>query len=640
MEMRAPAVPLITVDPYFSIWSMADQLTDDETRHWTGKPNTIEGIAFIDGKRYAFIGRPEGLPALRQTGLLIDALSTIYTFEGGGVRLTVDFTTPLLPQDLDVFARPVTYLAVQAASLDGVAHTVSIAIRASEELCLNEKGQMPVVTAEAEIAPGVVSMRMGSQGQPILGVADDDVRIDWGYFYLSVKGTDAAVKAETSNAAGRMEFLTAMVSLDTQAGERALFTFAYDDIQSLIYFHEPRPAYWKRDGATIEQVIAAAYEEYDALREACRLFSEQLREDAERAGGEKYADLLTLAWRQVMAAHKLTTDPEGNILFISKECFSNGCAATVDISYPSMPLFLLYNPELVKGMVRPIFRYLEEGTWPYEYAPHDPGRYPHLNGQWYSYGTDPTYQMPVEECGNMLLLVAAVCLAEKDATFAKPYLPQLKIWADYLVRHGADPENQNCTDDFAGHLAHNCNLSLKAICAIGAFSLLYTLLGEEEEAKRYRAIAQGMAAQWAVMADNGDGSFRLAFDQPGSYSMKYNMIWDKALGLNLFPRYVMCSEFASYRHRQCKYGVPLDNRADYTKSDWLVWTACMAPTKEEFEEFIEPLWAAYHYSPSRVPMTDWYSAVTSLQVSFQHRSVQGGLFMKLLCDSGLCRLDG
>ena len=161
MELRAPAVPLITVDPYFSVWSMADRLTDDETKHWTGKPNTIEGVAEIDGKAYAFIGRPAGLPALAQTGLEIDALSTVYTFEGAGVRLTADFTTPLLAQNLDLMARPLTYLSLRAEALDGAAHTVAVTVRVSEEICLNERGQMPVVTAEVEAAPGVACMRMG-----------------------------------------------------------------------------------------------------------------------------------------------------------------------------------------------------------------------------------------------------------------------------------------------------------------------------------------------------------------------------------------------------------------------------------------------------------------------------------------------
>ena len=140
MKLRAPAVPLITVDPYFSVWSMADRLTDDETRHWTGKPNTIEGKAVIDGTPYAFLGRPEGLPVMTQTNLEIDALTTAYTFEEANVRLTAEFTTPLLPQDLELLSRPLTYLSLRIASLDGAAHTAELQVRASEELCLNEKG--------------------------------------------------------------------------------------------------------------------------------------------------------------------------------------------------------------------------------------------------------------------------------------------------------------------------------------------------------------------------------------------------------------------------------------------------------------------------------------------------------------------
>ena len=80
---------------------------------------------------------------------------------------------------------------------------------------------------------------------------------------------------------------------------------------------------------------------------------------AENAGGEKYAELLELSYRQLIAAHKLAVDTEGQIIFISKECLSNGCAATVDVTYPSAPFFMLYSPELLKGMLRPIFKYAE-----------------------------------------------------------------------------------------------------------------------------------------------------------------------------------------------------------------------------------------------------------------------------------------
>ena len=144
------------------------------------------------------------------------------------------------------------------------------------------------------------------------------------------------------------------------------------------------------------------------------------------------------------------------------------------------------------------------------------------------------------------------------------------------------------------------------------------------------AIASDMAKSWVSRAANSDGSFRLAFDKPDSFSMKYNMIWDKLWKTELFPPCVMYSEFSSCKKHINAYGMPLDNRKTYTKSDWLVWTASFAPTKEEFKEFISPLWRAYNETPSRCPMTDWYDTVTSQVIGFRARTVQGGLFIKFL----------
>jgi len=365
--------------------------------------------------------------------------------------------------------------------------------------------------------------------------------------------------------------------------------------------------------------------------------SPNLKKEAVLTGGEKYAELLTLALRQSVAAHKLVLDEDGQVLFISKECFSNGCAATVDVSYPSIPLYLIYNTELVKGMMRPIFRFASSDLWPFDFAPHDCGRYPILNGQKYSNRINPKNQMPIEECGNMLIMASAVAAVDKDPSFAREYRNLLDKWADYLVDKGVDPENQLCTDDFAGHLAHNCNLSLKAIVALGAYARVCAMMGDNSAGKRYGEAAKAMAQEWVKMADNGDGSYRLAFDQPDTFSMKYNLVWDKIFGLGLFPDDVRRSEVASYLDRINPYGLPLDNRADYTKSDWILWTATLADDQDTFLKLTDPLWLAYHKSPSRVPMTDWYSTITSLQISFQNRTVIGGLFIKLLAESGICR---
>ena len=149
----------------------------------------------------------------------------------------------------------------------------------------------------------------------------------------------------------------------------------------------------------------------------------------------------------------------------------------------------------------------------------------------------------------------------------------------------------------------------------------------------------GMAAAWIVNARDDENVYRLAFDRPGTWSMKYNAVWAKIFGTGVFPEHAFSAEIASHLAKHMNpYGLPLDNRAAYTKSDWLLWTATMADTEEQFDAFVASLWKAYNESGSRVPLTDWYFTDTALQRGFQNRTVQGGLFIRLLLDSGKCRV--
>lgn len=625
MKLRAPCVPLITIDPYFSVWSQDTVLNISRTVHWTGKDNHILGTVTVDGREYTFFGYHRDKHKLNQVSLDIDALSTTAVFENDEIILKAVFTSPVIADDYRLLTRPVSYLAVSYSSKDGKKHDVKINIGASEELCLDKAWQNDVITEEVSVGP-VKGMKMGNTEQKPLNRCGDDLRIDWGYFYLMADSE----KAETCVFE---EWGKTMVNVSSEMteNEKVLFLFAYDDIESIEYFGQHLRSWWNKDGQTILEAVSEAAAEYDEVMIRCNAFSQKLYEDAEKAGGEKYAELLSLAYRQVIAGHKLVLAENGEILYISKECFSNGCAATVDVSYPSIPMFLIYNPELVKGMMRPVFRYAKSEAWIFDFAPHDVGCYPLVNGQ--VYGENALkWQMPVEECGNMLVMAANVAIAEGNADFASEHIELLRKWCDYLIEYGADPGHQLCTDDFAGHLAHNCNLSLKAVMGLRGMAIIEDMLGDKEQSEFYLNEAVKMAENWMNTALNADGTSNLAFDQPNTYSMKYNMVWDKVWGTNLFTQEFMDAEIADNMKRFNKYGMPLDCRADYTKSDWLVWVASMSSSKDVFEKYIEPLWNAYNESDSRVPMTDWYDTISGKTVSFQHRTVQGGLFMRMLMD--------
>lgn len=619
MKMRMPMIPLIIADPYFSVWCK-DRLCGEVPEHWTNSSDTILGTIIVDGEEYCFWGKSD-IPYLEQKSVDVDALSTTFVLSNDKISLTARFTSPLIATDLYLASRPVSYLHLSYESVDGKSHEVKVKISVTEELCLNKAGESRALAEKVSLS-GISAIRMGNGKQDALWRSGDNVRIDWGYFYLGVKG-NAEVGTEVVD--GKYAVYARAV-LDGGL----TYLFAYDDIYGIEYFKKPLSAYYKTIDKTIERSIEVAGDTYEEIVDRCDKFSAELKSVAEEKGGEKYAELLTLAYRQVMGAHKLVVDEDGNNLYISKECFSNGCGATVDLTYPSAPMYLYYNTELLKGMLRPIFRYASSPEWKFDFAPHDVGQYPLINGQVYC-NNELRGQMPVEECGNVIIVVDAICRRDGDYSFAKENFSLLNKWYDYLVKYGEDPGEQLCTDDFAGHMSHNCNLSLKAIMGIVGFSDILDAMGDKVGSKRALEIARQYTESFLLRAKNSDGSYKLAYDREGSFSLKYNCIWDKVWKTDIFPREFYDGEVSRYLKECLPYGVPLDSRAKYTKSDWLIWAASMADRKG-FETIVEKLWSAYDVMHSRVPMTDWYNADIAQQRGFQNRSVQGGLFIKLLID--------
>ncbi|MDR2472408.1 MAG: DUF4965 domain-containing protein [Tannerella sp.] len=576
-----------------------------------------------------------------QTSVDVQATQTRYTFTCGAVDLQLTFTAPLLMNDLDLISRPVNYLTYEVTANDTQSHDVEIFLDASPAWALDKvKNQQS--TSSVYENNGMIYTKIGSKEQKILGKRGDNVRIDWGYFYLCADKNGSTYATGDINAvrkqfaeSGAIKNAASEADNSHVAIARALgkvsgkpttghFMLAYDDMYSIQYFKENLRPYWNRKGdKTIEALIVQANNDYSKIKYACNKFDNQLITDAAKAGGKEYSELCALAYRQSISAHKLVEAPNGDLLFLSKENFSNGSIGTVDVTYPSAPLFLLYNTELAKGLLNHIFYYSESGKWTKPFAAHDVGTYPLANGQ--TYGGD----MPVEESGNMLILTAAIAAREGNAAYAEKHWKTLTIWTDYLVEKGLDPENQLCTDDFAGHFAHNANLSVKAILGIASYGYLAAKIGKKDVAEKYTAQARSMAAEWTKMAADGD-HFRLTFDQSGTWSQKYNLVWDKLLKLNIFPASIAEKEIPYYLTKQNKYGLPLDNRKNYTKSDWIIWTATLAPDIETFKKFITPQYRFYNETTDRVPMSDWYNTDRTTHVGFRARSVVGGYFIKML----------
>ena len=640
---RYPAVPIMTSDPYFSVWSCNDLPADGDTRHWTGERKRLKISVMTADREFRLLGSGEESKA-EVTGCTVEPLSTKYTYQIGSGETELTFYTPLLLDDLDLLSTPVTMIRIRT----DIPNT-HIQILWHDDICYNGLTPPPMNGVE-EQCEGLYSAMMGKQKQSVLGHSGDRICIDWGYAWM-LSDTPVHFERDTGHTVLKLE-------ADIKNGELWAL-LAYDDVVSIDYFGYPAKAWYAREGKTLPQAMREIWQERENIAERCDSFGKSLLKQARSIGGEDYGMLVCASYRQAIAAHKLIADAQGEPVFLSKENNSNGCIGTVDVSYPSVPLFLMYNPELVRAMCRPILHFARCPVWKYEYAPHDVGRYPHATGQVYSLkkhdscgplcesngpdGVHPPYylfsenadvytekrQMPIEECGNMLLMLAAAVKADGNDALVRKADDLLCKWVNYLAQYGEDPGEQLCTDDFAGHLAHNVNLAIKAACAVAAYSYLCGKEGRQEDAKKWKKKAKHMADFIVKNANRSDHTSLTLDGDASTWSLKYNAVWDLLFDFGLFEPDWYRREIEWYLTKERMYGIPLDSRKSYTKSDWLLWTAAMSDRKH-FHHFCAPVARYLRETQSRVPFSDWYETENGRSVSFIARSVQGGIFMPLL----------
>ncbi|MFF6956804.1 glutaminase domain-containing protein [Streptomyces sp. NPDC008317] len=662
--LRPPAVPLAVRSPYLSTWLPADNLAGTWPAFWTGHVTALCGLARIDGAAYVFLGNPAlpGGPALttmQQVSLQLTATRSIYQLSGGGVTLTVTFFSPVDVGDLQRQCVPLSYVTVRAASNDGRSHTVDVHLDASGEWVHNNvatpitwdrttTGRMTVLSAEPA-TPGVLqeSGDQASWGRLVLATAT-------GGAVTHQIGQDTVVRA-ASAATGRLDG-----SVDT-AKPRAIndrwpvlglnrdfgtvdsgtpsaeFTVVLGHVRTPAVTHlgaQLQPwwtHYWSSWTAMVDWFDA----DRGAALTAATALDQKIHDDAVTAAGggstgDHYAAVCALALRQAVAGTELV-DRDGGPWAFLKEISSNGDMSTVDVIYPAFPAYLYLSPAYLRLVLEPLFHYVEHGGWSQDFAPHDLGTYPNAFGR--ADGNEES--MPVEESANMLIMVAAIVqrLPTADgASYAAAHYAVLRRWAEYLVANTLDPGYQNQTDDFTGFIAHSANLALKGMVGIGAMGVIAAATGNTADAARYRSVSRGYLSQWTTLAQDSSGThLKLAYDQDGTWSLKYNGFPDRLLGLDLVPVGFAEQEANWYASHAGTYGIELDPRNDYTKADWELWTAAWLADRPGVRDLlVNGVYAYADTTRMRVPFSDWYTVASAAQRGFQARPVVGGALALLL----------
>lgn len=655
---RPPAVPLITSDPYLSVWSESNNLNGSNTVSWTGETQALVSLIRVDGVTYRLMGDdPSTLAAFPQTSVQVLPTRSIYTFSNGHVAVTMTFMQPALPTDLSAYSLPLSYITWDVHSVDGLTHSVQIYDSTSSELAVNATSQL--VTWQRGVAGGLTTLDIGTTTQDYFDPSGDQVNIDWGYAYA------AAPAAQSSSSIGydtteitTFETTGALTNTDDPDVPRAVtnrqpvmafaFNFgtvgaatveryvivAYNEVYSVDYFGEDLTPYWARNGTTVAQMLTQAENNYGLYTAECTSFDNTLMADMTAQGGADYAQIGALAYRQTFAATGLAADPNGQPMMFTKENTSNGDIATVDVIFPMFPQLLLFSPTLAKAALQPVMEYAESTLWANAYAPHDLGTYPDAIGD--GTGNDDNEQMPVEETANMLIMLDAIAQDEHSTEYADQFWSLISSWATYLQPYANSPGEQLTTNDFLGTLDNSTNLAVKAIEGLGAFANLCQMRGDTTDAAAYTSLAQADVQHWMSESISSNGTdWLFEYGDQGTGVQLYNLAMDKILGFNLFPASVAALDISYSESVLQTYGVPISSTTTRTSIEWSLWNASMATNSSDFQTLITPIYNYLNTTTDRVPMTDIYTDSENTNSFAYARPVVGGVFIEMLTNPSM-----
>jgi Glutaminase A six helical-hairpin domain/Domain of unknown function (DUF5127)/Domain of unknown function (DUF4964) len=678
--IRPPAVPLVVRGPYVSTWLPGTILPGTWPVFWTGRRTAMAGIARIDGICYTFAGAPgiavevpgkgQGRsPVVRRSGRplgqsLLETTPTRSRFhlEGGGIRLIVEFLSPIMPGDLRAQSIPMSYLLITARSLDGSPHDVQIYMDISGEWAAGA-GSGPITWASARVPSAGGDLQVWT------------VRLDrprpftehrqcaaWGTVIWAAPRTSGLTYQSGHDTVVRQRFarhgrLTNRNDTSYSAGDRdrPVFAFATDlgrvsagSVTAPLFIGQARaPAVrylghdlqplWTTYFPTWQGMLSYFCADLTAARHRADTLDSRITADAVAAGGKAYAGLCAISLRQAYGGTELVASPDGKPWAFLKEISSDGNVSTVDVIYPASPLWLYADPAYLGLLLEPLLAYAEVGGWPERYAEHDLGSaYPNATG--HDDGVEEN--MPVEESGNMLIMVAAHLKRQPEtaSAFASAHYRILKKWADYLVSVLPDPGYQNQTDDFAGRIAHSVNLALKGIIAVAAMGQIAAVTGNTADQARYTVLARRYISFWLARANDPTGEhLDLTYSGRGggnrTWGTLYNAYADQLLGTRLIPASIKAEQAAWYSRMVRPFGLPLQVPHNYAKTDWELFTAAWLSDYPIKNDLIQRIYNYANTTPSRVPFSDLYNTVTGEQVRFQARPVQGGIFALLALKS-------
>ncbi|KAJ7682669.1 DUF1793-domain-containing protein [Mycena polygramma] len=657
------SIPLAVRTPYLSAWlpqGAGAALNDVWPTFWTGSTLGWAGFVKVDGTSYVFLGSPAvagtTFSKAVQKSSQFTSTQSVFVLSAGAVDITVTFLSPVEPTDLVKQSIPFAYMAVSAVATDGESHTVQVYSDISAEWVSGDDSLN--VNWNSTTSGDILTHQVQLSSPTVFGENGDHTQ--YGSAFYSTPNTVGATYQTGADVTVRAQFINnGKLPNTVDTGFRAInnnwpvFGLAHDlgnvtgttvttpVVFSVGHIRDPaiqyiidggalqsRSLYFLSQFSTASDVISSFLGDFSAALTRANAFDAKVQTDASKISTD-YAAVVALSIRQAFAACELTLSKTStgafnttDIILFMKEISSDGNVNTVDVIFPAWPIFLYTNPALGKYLLEGLFRYQASGQYPNKWSVHDLGSsYPKALG--HNDGKDEA--MPVEESGNMLIMSLSYAQKTGDISHLTTYSALLDQWTQFLISDSLIPANQISTDDFAGALANQTNLAIKGIVGIGAMGQIESLLGNTDKSANYSAIAASYVSQWQNLSASTTGAhLTLAYGNSDSWGLSYNLYGDKLLGLNLFPASIYTEQTNWYQSHVNAFGVPLDTRHTYTKTDWQIWTAAIVTDTAVRDVLISSVKKWVSDGQNNAPFGDLYDTVSGAAVGFRARPVVGG----------------
>lgn len=682
--LRPPSVPLAVRGPYTNVWSTTKDGNSIETNgvnQWTDRKVGWTGIIEVDGKAYQFMGHddddePAPVDKTKPSKIDIDSQWSNFTYSVDGVDLTASFFSPVAPKDTCRQSIPLSYLQVAVSSGDNK----KVKLYGDIDSRWNAPNDDQNVQFAISKQDNLHTFDMYLENQIEFG-EDQDTSLYGNMTFTTDKGGAESLSYQSGAASDlRKGFvkngLNNKVSSDDFGsfnGSTPVVAYVHDfgdvsDEKQVLYTvgtiqdpgiqfnttsgYEKLTPWWKKCYKDTRNMIKFHFKDFESAGAEGAQWESQLKKDiSEYYGAESdltnpgkneqdsYYAITALSARQVMGAYSFMVRPDSanhtDLPYaFQKEIASNGNMNTIDVVFPATPFFVYSNIDIMRWQNDAVFQSQE--LFAEDYTLHDIGaHYPNATGH---FTKDDMENMPLEECGNIIVMSRIYNQLSEDDDYLKEHYHWLSQYTNYLIEYSEFPADQLSTDDFSGQLANQTNLAMKGIVGIAAMSEIADIVGDKDNSKKWKDDADRIYNSWktrAVATRESDGKnyTLLAYNDDDSWGMLYNAYPAFLLDLNVGDSLIEDSKkwADSLKAHKDKWGIPLDSRHHWTKTDWQMWMAAYA-NADLRAELITNLANFLQNTSNGPPFSDLYDTETGNYangIQFKARPVVGGHFALL-----------